>query len=823
MDESDGATLVFIFGRFASAFSNIATVREGSRRIAKHREASRMFDDSEVHCIALHIDGRVCWHSAGHDTRSVCGCVLEHRDCSRRIAKHREASRWFANVRWWLSKAGGEFASCTAAPAAWVVVYEANALFQAHARLDSSSAEQRRSSVRAHLASSEQRQRSSWEVTRSVSGVNVADSAHKAQWHFLPRRRRTHSQLPFCLSHCTITLCLVSRFAALVVSCLFARSALGNMAAPKSSLAGLPLSRSPARTSAAASSDKAKQSGKRDRPASLPVTPEQDNSKSRRFHSPLSSLASASSASSQATLLQSLQMEQLSRVALGLGMAHEQVEQHESAEALTDAISQLEIMGGASAISQQQLQQLLEEGERLVQQQRQAEQEQEGEELSEEQQEEEEDAEQEEEEQEGSEQDEQQQEEEEAAPKLADAAKIEALLQKQASERSRLRQQEMAALKQGIGKQPSKGSSRKSVPAAAASTRQRKTAATGADVSSLSPLSALSAAAVSSSRRSEGSFSVPAFSPPRQAGGSPQAQAQRQRYTAAGVSGQGGADRRAAAAEEQQVRSALPIMDVVLRQPRDDFSPAVVQQLLDGTCPSLDARLRTHTLLEHEESQHMLLKPGVGGAVLLKQAPRTRLVSSQGDLLEALLEEIKCIESRALQLDRVCFLELVLDYARKYDTQLAIEYARAVIKYRLAPERLRWLPALCERMLSPADSVTRDVFEAARAAYADRTARRSGSSVYHSAAVAAASAHGKHNHISSSGSSKSAASSKKASGQVKWLSGVCRDYNNGRCKRAKGECSYAHACGVCRAAGVKAGHAGCTGAPAAAAAGAASS
>ena len=52
------------------------------------------------------------------------------------------------------------------------------------------------------------------------------------------------------------------------------------------------------------------------------------------------------------------------------------------------------------------------------------------------------------------------------------------------------------------------------------------------------------------------------------------------------------------------------------------------------------------------------------------------------------------------------------------DTLLAIEYARAVIKYRLAPRRLLLLPGLQTRMLSPADTVSRDVFDAARAAYA---------------------------------------------------------------------------------------------------------
>ena len=150
------------------------------------------------------------------------------------------------------------------------------------------------------------------------------------------------------------------------------------------------------------------------------------------------------------------------------------------------------------------------------------------------------------------------------------------------------------------------------------------------------------------------------------------------------------------------------------------------RQLADGTCPTLDARLRTHTLLEQEDTR-LLLNASASGGILLKQAPRTRLVSTQADLLEALLEEIKRVQSRALQLDRVCFLELVLDYARKYDTLLAIEYARAVIKYRLAPRRLLLLPGLQTRMLSPADTVSRDVFDAARAAYAARTTRSGGS------------------------------------------------------------------------------------------------
>ena len=59
-------------------------------------------------------------------------------------------------------------------------------------------------------------------------------------------------------------------------------------------------------------------------------------------------------------------------MALGLGMELQQVQSYDTAEALSDAISQLEIMGGASAFVPQQLQRLLEQGERVLQQEEEA-------------------------------------------------------------------------------------------------------------------------------------------------------------------------------------------------------------------------------------------------------------------------------------------------------------------------------------------------------------------------------------------------------------------------------------------------------------------
>ena len=159
----------------------------------------------------------------------------------------------------------------------------------------------------------------------------------------------------------------------------------------------------------------------------------------------------------------------------------------------------------------------------------------------------------------------------------------------------------MAALKEGIGKQAHKGSSSKSKRASAGAAGA---AAASRGFSLSVPYSLSSAAYSPSARRGEARHSV--SSPSLPVSGSPSTQ-QRARESAAEE------EQAAAAEEEEHALRTLPVMDVVLRQPRDDFSEDVERQLADGTCPTLDARLRTHTLLEQEDTRLLLNASASGG------------------------------------------------------------------------------------------------------------------------------------------------------------------------------------------------------------------
>ena len=150
--------------------------------------------------------------------------------------------------------------------------------------------------------------------------------------------------------------------------------------------------------------------------------------------------------------------------------------------------------------------------------------------------------------------------------------------------------------------------------------------------------------------------------------------------------------------EEKRAERMLPSVDNLLQHRRDAHSSEVKAQLQYGTCPSLDARLRLISLRDAESTPRQRLV-WEDSTFMVKDARKKRVVETLAELQEALLEEIQVIEPRVLLRDRLAFFELVSGFARQYDAQFAIQYARDVISQRLQDSTKR--TKLCERMLSP--------------------------------------------------------------------------------------------------------------------------